>query len=291
MCRWQLDAGRWRSWQQHVCAQGSQTSLDGCTWVCHQPLSCMHATAAAQTASGPPGDQPIPPSSPHPCHCAGLGCGLGLLALLLLSCCQLTAAQNYTALRQGVWLPPLCKIDNITEAKEYDGLLEKLPQIKNRPAEQQLQLLSANSRSKLNNLTGNAAEVRRLFTAAGLRRLCLVTQWWCDQRQAAVMCPLGWQAWPPLFLPHHSLKAPCRLCCHCCCRLQWLKNRTDSELEELFENVRAENFRRVMAMAAIGTQLRKAFTSVNVLGCVVMPLAACRENRALGAGLGCVSSS
>jgi hypothetical protein len=47
-----------------------------------------------------------------------------------------------------------------------------------------------------------------------------------------------------------------------------LKNRTDSELEELFENVRAENFRRVMAMAAIGTQLRKAFTSTNVLGCV-----------------------
>lgn len=84
----------------------------------------------------------------------------------------------------------------------------------------------------------------------------------------------------PLLLTHHSLKVPCRLCCHCCC-LQWLKNRTNSELEELFENVRAENFRRVMAMAAIGTQLRKAFTSVNVLGCVVMPLAACRENRGL----------
>lgn len=69
-------------------------------------------------------------------------------------------------------------------------------------------------------------------------------------------------------LTHHSLKAPWRLCCHCW--LQWLKNRTDSELEELFENVRAENFRRVMAMAAIGTQLRKAFTSVNVLGYVVV---------------------
>jgi hypothetical protein len=104
---------------------------------------------------------PLPPQPDHRC-CAGLGCGLGglLFALLLLSCCcQLAAAQNYTALRQGVWLPPLCKIDNITEAKEYDGLLEKLPQIKNTPAEQQLQLLSANSRSKLNNLTGNAAEV------------------------------------------------------------------------------------------------------------------------------------
>jgi hypothetical protein len=29
--------------------------------------------------------------------------------------------------------------------------------------------------------------------------------------------------------------------------------------------VRAENFRRMMAMGAIGTQLRKAFTSGNVL--------------------------
>lgn len=75
---------------------------------------------------------------------------------------QLAAGQNYTALRDGVWLPPQSRIDNVTESKEYDGLVEKLPQIKGKRAEQQLQLLSAGSRSKLNNLTGNAAEVGQL---------------------------------------------------------------------------------------------------------------------------------
>lgn len=91
---------------------------------------------------------------------AGWGFGLGLL-VLLASCCQQASAQNYTALREGVWLPPLSSIDNVTEAKEYDGLAEKLPQIKGTRAEQQLQLLSASSRSKLNNLTGSAAEVSK----------------------------------------------------------------------------------------------------------------------------------
>lgn len=37
------------------------------------------------------------------------------------------------------------------------------------------------------------------------------------------------------------------------------------ELEELFESVRTENFRRMMSLSAITTQLRKAFTSINVL--------------------------
>jgi hypothetical protein len=87
---------------------------------------------------------------------------------VLLISCQQASAQNYTALREGVWLPPLSQIDNITEAKEYDGLVEKLPQIKGTRAEQQLQLLSASSRSKLSNLTGSAAEVRHGWTAAGL---------------------------------------------------------------------------------------------------------------------------
>jgi hypothetical protein len=93
-------------------------------------------------------------------RCAHAGWGLGLeLLVLLISCCQQASAQNYTALREGVWLPPLGQTDNVTGAKEYDGLVEKLPQVKGTRAEQQLQLLSASSRSKLNNLTGNAAEV------------------------------------------------------------------------------------------------------------------------------------
>lgn len=58
-----------------------------------------------------------------------------------------------------------------------------------------------------------------------------------------------------------------------CCRpavfavllLQWLRNRTDVQLEELFEKIRTENFRRMMAIASIGSQLRGAFTSSNVL--------------------------
>lgn len=84
----------------------------------------------------------------------------GLLVLLLCCCCQQAAAQNYTALRQnGVSLPPQCITDNVTEAYELSKLAEKLPQVKGTAAEQQLQFLSANSRSKLNNLTGNAEEV------------------------------------------------------------------------------------------------------------------------------------
>lgn len=46
---------------------------------------------------------------------------------------------------------------------------------------------------------------------------------------------------------------------------QWLRNRTDTELEELFENIRSENFRRMMCMSAISTQLPQVFTSSNVL--------------------------
>lgn len=47
--------------------------------------------------------------------------------------------------------------------------------------------------------------------------------------------------------------------------LQWLRNRTDVQLEELFEKIRTENFRRMMAIASIGSQLRGAFASSNVL--------------------------
>lgn len=46
---------------------------------------------------------------------------------------------------------------------------------------------------------------------------------------------------------------------------QWLKNRTEPQLEDLFESVRAENLRRALAIAAVGTQLPGAFTSGNVL--------------------------
>lgn len=78
---------------------------------------------------------------------------------MLFACCQQAAGQNYTALRTGVWLPPESEVDDARAATELQGLAEKLPQIKGTRAEQQLQFLSPSSRSKLNNLTGSAAEV------------------------------------------------------------------------------------------------------------------------------------
>lgn len=86
--------------------------------------------------------------------------GLGLFLVLLASCCQLGYAQNYTALRGGVLMPPLCPGDGTSPPEVLQQLAQKLPQIKQGSrAEQQLQLMSENSRSKMNNLTGSAAEV------------------------------------------------------------------------------------------------------------------------------------
>lgn len=175
-----------------------------------------------------------------------------LLALTLLcSCFESASAQNYTVLRGGVWLPPQCSIDNETATRELDSLLQKLPQVKGTRAEGQLQFLATSSRSKLNNLTGNAAEVRCvgwfrrvLWNVAGrshmLSSVCHCNPVHTLTRAAVITAP------PPL-IP------------------QWLRNRTDVELEELFETIRAENFRRMMAMGAIGTQLKQVFTSSNVL--------------------------
>jgi hypothetical protein len=57
-------------------------------------------------------------------------------------------------------MPPLCPGDGTSPPDVLQQLVQKLPQIKQGSrAEQQLQLMSLNSRSKMNNLTGSAAEV------------------------------------------------------------------------------------------------------------------------------------
>lgn len=76
-------------------------------------------------------------------------------------------------------------------------------------------------------------------------------------------------------MPPHSSQRPERcsppllpylpLCLSCLSLLQWLRNQTSAQLEELFEGIRAQNFRRMMAIASIASQLRGAFTSSNVL--------------------------
>lgn len=45
------------------------------------------------------------------------------------------------------------------------------------------------------------------------------------------------------------------LCCHV---LQWLKNQTDAKLADLFESIRAMNFRRTMAISYIYNSMPRA---------------------------------
>lgn len=47
---------------------------------------------------------------------------------------------------------------------------------------------------------------------------------------------------------------------------QYLQNRTDAQLADILESIRATNFRRAVAISVIYTALRKAVTSSNVLG-------------------------
>lgn len=47
--------------------------------------------------------------------------------------------------------------------------------------------------------------------------------------------------------------------------VQWLQNRSAAELADLFETLRATNFRRMMAISVIKTQLPEAVNSAAVL--------------------------
>lgn len=93
------------------------------------------------------------------------GMPMAALAAGILCCCcwllpQHAAAQNFTGLRTGLWVPQQQAIDNTTATRELSELTTKLAQMRpGGPAQQQLLLLSAFSRSKLNNLTGNAEQV------------------------------------------------------------------------------------------------------------------------------------
>jgi hypothetical protein len=48
--------------------------------------------------------------------------------------------------------------------------------------------------------------------------------------------------------------------------LQFLQNRTDGQLAEILESIRAANYRRFMAINVVYSSLPKALTSSNVLG-------------------------
>jgi hypothetical protein len=50
------------------------------------------------------------------------------------------------------------------------------------------------------------------------------------------------------------------------CLLQFLQNRTDGQLAEILESIRAANYRRFMAINVVYSSLPQAFTSSNVLG-------------------------
>jgi hypothetical protein len=58
--------------------------------------------------------------------------------------------------------------------------------------------------------------------------------------------------------------------------LQFLQNRTDSQLAEILESIRAANYRRFMAINVVCSSLPKAFTSSNVLGMLQVSCGLCR---------------
>lgn len=65
---------------------------------------------------------------------------------------------------------------------------------------------------------------------------------------------------------------PCDMCRKTLCFMQYLQNRTDSQLAEVLEAIRAANYRRFMAINVIYSSLPRAFSSSNVLGMLQVPV-------------------
>jgi hypothetical protein len=74
------------------------------------------------------------------------------------------------------------------------------------------------------------------------------------------------------------------------CLLQYLQNRTDSQLSEILESIRAANYRRFMAINVIYSSLPRAFSSSNVLGMLQVRNSS-NSNRSVAAAVhfGCCS--